>query len=465
MDAYGIKNIKENDLSFNYDKYYKQIALKLKSLKTEEERIKIKNISKEELNLSNDIEIDLEILKDSFIKLLLDKNSSKYLWILYSKYKDEENYLDKLSEILKKENSIIRGGTNTYKMNGWMAHTLYVYQIVNDNIANNKEIINFNGSEENKTQIKELNKLYNELDEDSKFILKIFALIHDIGVIEDIKYHPELGSKYVEKVLEEIGLTAQELKNNNIKVDLQNTIQILKVIIKYQILITSLSTEASDKYVEQAYRDLINNIPDIPNIKTNIPKILLIFAYGDIIAVDESLMNLEKYNRIKEGYYFFEAVTHNKIPERDKEKVSIERICDTVGKITYNQLSNSLDDILKKYKIDKNTFIQDMYNIKNMRYTGPLMKTLNNLELTIRIYYEIFEIIGVFENKEALKDYTIIFVPDKHENDFVEQFENNSFFKCAEIMRKTKENIVIFDKLKIQKGIDNDGKYIHISVI
>ena len=27
---------------------------------------------------------------------------------------------------------------------------------------------------------------------------------------------------------------------------------------------------------------------------------------------------LEKYNRIKEGYYFFESVTQNKIPVRDK---------------------------------------------------------------------------------------------------------------------------------------------------
>lgn len=192
---------------------------------------------------------------------------------------------------------------------------------------------------------------------------------------------------------------------------------------------------------------------------------MLIFAYGDIIAVDESLMDLGKYNRTKEGYYFFEAVTQNKIPTRDKEKVAIERICDMAGKITYEELKESLDNILKKYEIDKNTFIQDMYNIKIMRYTGPLMKTLNNIELTIKIYYEIFELIGKKEGKDSLEDYTIIFVPDKHENDFVEQFKNGNFFKCVEKMKETKEDETIYENIKIESGVDSEGKYLHIRVI
>lgn len=192
---------------------------------------------------------------------------------------------------------------------------------------------------------------------------------------------------------------------------------------------------------------------------------MLIFAYGDIIAVDERLMDLGKYNRIKEGYYFFEAVTQNKIPTRDKEKVAIERICDMAGKITYEELKESLDNILKKYEIDKNTFIQDMYNIKIMRYTGPLMKTLNNIELTIKIYYEIFELIGKKEGKDSLEDYTIIFVPDKHENDFVEQFKNGNFFKCVEKMKETKEDETIYENIKIENGVDAEGKYLHIRVI
>lgn len=192
---------------------------------------------------------------------------------------------------------------------------------------------------------------------------------------------------------------------------------------------------------------------------------MLIFAYGDIIAVDESLMNIEKYERLKEGYDFFEAVTQNRVPIRDKEKVAIQRICDTVGKITYIELKKSLDDILIKYRINKISFINDMYNIKLMRYTGPLMKTLNNLELSIKIYYELFELIRKIEDEESIKDYTIIFVPDKHENCFVEQFGNGKFFKCIEIMKQTNKNEALYENVKIDRGIDYEGKYLHIKII
>jgi len=465
MDIYGIKNISECAMKFYYDKHYKQVAVKLKSTKTEVERNEIKELEKKKLYDLNNIEVNLEELKENFINLILDKDSSKYLWILYSMYEDGENYIDKISDVLRRQNKVIRGGTNTYKMNGWMAHTLYVYQIVNNNIAKNVELPNFEGNVQNKIQIEELNKIYKELNNESKFVLKVYTLIHDIGVLDGVKDHDQNGMKYVEKVLEEIGLTKSELDKNNIKINFEDLIQTLKIVIKYHTLITSLSTEGSDKYVENSYRNLINAIPNVEFIRNNIPKILLILAYADIIAVDDSLLNEEKYNRIKEGYYFFESVTQNKIPIRNKEKVAIERICDTVGKIAYEDLKNSLDNILAKYGIDKSRFIQNMYNIKIMKFAGPLMKTVNNPELTIRIYHEIFDIICQTENKEALKDYTIIFVPDRHENDFVEQFENGNFFKCAKIMKETKENKVIYRNVKIEKGTCGEGMCLYISVI
>lgn len=465
MENYGIKNISGEAIRFSYDKYYRNLALKLKRAKTENEKNEIKELERKKLPNLNNIEIDIEKLEKEFINLIFDDNSSQLLWILYSKYQDGENYIDKISDILKRQNKVIRSGTNTYKINGWMTHTLYVYQIINNNISKNIELSNFNGDIKSKIQIQELNQIYNELNIESKILLKIYALIHDIGVLDGVQNHDENGMKYVEKVLEEIGLTEKELEKNNIKIRLQDFVQILKIVIKYHTLITSLSTEGSDKYVENSYRNLISAIPDVETIKNNIPRILLILAYADIIAVDDSLMNLEKYNRIKEGYYFFESVTQNKIPVRDKEKVAIERICDTVGKVTYESLKKLLDNILEKYSIDKSNFIEDMYNIKIMKFAGPLMKTVNNVELTIRIYSEIFGIISKTGGKEAIREYTIVFLPDKHENDFVEQFENGNFFKGAEIMKDTNEDEVIYRNIKIKKEINNDGKCLYISVI
>ena len=104
MDIYGIKNITNNELEFNYDSYYRELALALKKAETEEDRNKIRKSAREKQNLFlKNIEVDIEILKNNFVNLIADKNSSRYLWILYSKYEVEENYIDRISNILKQE--------------------------------------------------------------------------------------------------------------------------------------------------------------------------------------------------------------------------------------------------------------------------------------------------------------------------------------------------------------------------
>lgn len=466
MEILGIKNITDKQINFNYDKYYRNIGLKLKSKETEEEKKQIKEKSLKELNtLLSSIDININVLKDNFVNLILEDKSSKYLWILYSKYKGGENYIDKISNILKQENKVIRGGTNTYKMNGWMAHSLYVYQIVNYNIANNIEILNFNGDKNNIEQVKELHAIYNQLSKESKFLLKIFSLIHDIGVIEDVKFHDKLGSKYVEEVLKEIGINERILNKVNISIDIKELIKILQELIKYHTLITSLASESSDSYVEKEYKKLLAEVPRVNYVNKEIPKILILLAYGDVIAVDESLMDTEKYQRIKDCYNFFEQITKGKKVKRNKEKVAIERICDIIGESKVQKLESKFNYILEKCNINKTQFIEDMYNIKLMKYTGPLMKTLKDTELTIKIFYELFELIGNFEDKEELKNYTIIFIPDKHENDFVKQIKNNNFFKCIKEMKSIKKDEFTYKNINILKGNNLEGKYLYIRVV
>lgn len=466
MNIYGIKNITKKELEYDYDKYYKEIALKLKSIENKEEQNRFREEARKDFNLSlGNIQIDFKVLKQNFVNLLLDKNSAKLLWILYSKYDKNENYIDKLSSILKEENKIIRGGTNTYKMNGWMAHTIYAYQVSNYNIPNNKELINFNGNIENKKEIEELHDIYNTLSEDAKFILKIFCLIHDIGVIEDISTHDKRGTKFIPEVLSEIGLNEEKLKEFNIKLGMNDFIKILKTLVSYHTLISSLSTEGSDDFVESSYKSLLKTIPDVADIKKQIPEILFIMGCGDIIAVDELLMDPEKYKRTKECYIFFKEVAENKAHRRDKIKVSIERISDTVGYINFENLQMKIDDTLNKLNIDKESFIQNMYDIKLMRYTAPLMRTIRDFELTIKIYNELFKLISEFDGIEALKEYTIIFVPNRHEREFATQIKNGIFFKCINRMKTLKQRSCSYENISIELTNTDSNKVLSVKVI
>ena len=466
MNYIGIQNITEKELNFGYDRHYRETALSLKKAKTESKKNEIKNASKETLQkLLKNISIDINYIRSNFINLLLSKNSAQYLWILYSKYDSTENYLDKISTILKQENTVIRGGTNTYKVNGWMAHTLYVYQITNYNIPENIGLLNFNQSKENINQVNILNQIYKTLTNESKFILKIFALIHDIGVIEDITQHANIGIKYVEQVLEEIGLTQNILDKNNINLNLSDLITTLKILIKDHILITLLSAESNDKYVENKYKNLLQSLPELGKSRNDIPKILFLLAYADVIGVDKSLMNSEKFNRINDCYNFFKQITEGIPIKRDKEKVAIERICDMTGESNIQNLSTIFDSILEKQYINKAQFVEDMYNIKLMRFTGVLLKNLKDINFSIKIYYELFELLGELSEKNELTNYTITFLPDKHESLFIEQFKNGNFFKCINKMKKEKQNNCTYENVNIINGTDSDGKFLNIQII
>ncbi len=468
MNFYGIENITDDGINYDYDKKYREIAIKLKKEENENKKNELKRFEQEKLNdVLKNVKINEKILKKNFLNLLLDKNSSKYLWILYSIYDGEENYIDKISNILKQQNKVIRGGTNTYKMNGWMAHTLYVYQIVNDNIVNNREILNFKGNKEIIKEVNELHKIYETLSEDAKFLLKIFTLIHDIGVIESVAYHDKLGSKYVEKVLKELNIDQYILNKKGILLNIKEKdfIKTLEALIKYHTLITALSSECSDSYVEDSYKELLESIPENKNIKPYIPKILWLLSFADVIAVDESLMDTEKYNRIKDCYLFFEQITMGKSTNRNKRNVAIERICDMCGESKVQNLVNKFDDILAKNKINENQFVEDMYNIRYMRYTGPLMKRLKDIELSIKIYYKLFELIGNTEGKQELKNYMITFLPDKHEDCFVEQFKNGNFFKCVDEMKNRNLAECTYKNVNISKGTIEDGKFLHVKII
>ena len=46
-----------------------------------------------------------------------------------------------------------------------------------------------------------------------------------------------------------------------------------------------------------------------------------------------------------------------------------------------------------------------MFNMRLMRYTAPLMKNINDIELTIKIYNELFKLIKCLDGKDSLKEY------------------------------------------------------------
>ncbi len=463
MNFYGINIFDDKDFEFEYDKYYRKVALILRNIndskKLSEERINLRKNFSSKIN----IEVDTKVLKENFINILEDENSSRYLWLLYSKYNNDENYVDKISNILKQENKVFRGGINLYKLNGWMTHSLYVYQLVSYNVAQNKTIPNVDELYKSQEYVNEVHSVYLELTESAKFLLKVLALIHDIGVIEDVTYHDKTGCKYVDQVLKEIGITSKKLEK--FKISYEDFKTILEEIIKSHTIMSLLSGENSDECVENYFKEMLDGMPNIL-LKKEVSKIIYIFTFADIIAVNEILMDEEKFVRLKNAYLFFEEVMNNQEHKRNKEEVAIERICDMCGK-NYQEVAGKIDEILTKLQINKKQFLEDLYNVKWLHYTGPLMKTLNNLEISIHVFYEVMELIKEIDNKDSLREYIVTFVPNRPsiEYEFINTFKNNMFFDAINVAKENKSNLSIYEKIRIEKVENEYGKHLNISVM
>lgn len=311
--------------------------------------------------------------------------------------------------------------------------------------------------------VNELHEIYKELSDTGRFILKVLSLVHDIGVIEDVSYHDKIGYKYVDKVLTQIGITDDNIKEFNISYkDLKGFIE---ESIKYHTIMALLSGENSDECVEKHIKQMIEDMPN-HKVKKEIAKIMYIFTFADVTAVNEILLDEEKFQRLKNCYIFFEEIMSEKSHNRDKTKVALERICDMCGK-SYKEVECAIDGILSKLEIDKIQFMEDMYNIKWFHYTGPLMKTVSNLEISIKIFYKVTDLLKHIDKKDALNNYIITFVPSRPsiEYEFIEVFNNDKFFKCIEIAKSQKQDITVYEKVMIEKKEDEFGKHLNISIL
>lgn len=449
----------DNLLLYDYDKYNKQLGDKLKIIEDEEKLYRERAIERKEFhnNMNLDkIQINQLELKCKFCDILLLEDSSRYLWILNSKYTDntyQKSYLDVISEVFEKSNKVIRKGINTYKVNGWMTHVLYVYQIVNYNIANNIMLKNFEEDNQKSQYVKkyidELHQVYEKLDNTSRFILKLICLIHDIGVIESVKDHAICGKRYVNKVIEDIGITQQFLDVNNFNITFDNLIEILKNIIENHLMYSLLSEEASDKEIEKIYKDFIKKIPSHSIKLENISSIILLFTIADIIAVNENIFNNSKYELIKEAYVFFNEVIQNLPHNRKPQEVATKRICDFIGQIDEKSVQKSAEIIMRKLKIDIDKFWLNMFNIKRFYFWVGIFKELNDLEITIKILNALFDIIETKFNTKALENTTITWIPNNKEKQFIKSIKNNTFFECINVFKYINKNEYVTNENKM----------------
>lgn len=352
--------------------------------------------------------IDIKKIKKEVASLIIDERSFQIFWYLNAVEVSGHSVLDEFSPLFMETNKVTRGGINTYKLNGWMVHVLYVYQIVTYNIPYGIPPKSFSNDIIQNT-FSELEKVYKLLTPSFRVILKIYALIHDIGVVDGVQHHDVDGEKYVKQVLNDLELTDSFWRKYNFT--LQDAIAILQVLVANHTLINKISGEESDLSIKDRCDGIklkLKNTTKIINY-SNLAICYYLLGIADLIAVDDSLYTLKKYTLVYGSYQYLESIFVGRPIMRNKEEVALLRLSEMVHETTYNDIALDTRIILQKNNMDYSEFCEGLFWTYHIEYATAFLKPLCNLEYVILILSKLINYVRTFFGTEKLTHLNIIF--------------------------------------------------------
>lgn len=382
--------------------------------------------------------IETKKIRTDVATLLMHEMSYQIFWYLNAVEICGHSALDEFSSLFLKTNKVIRGGINTYKLSGWMVHVLYVYQIVTYNIPNGVPPKSFSNNIMQDTFL-ELKKVYKLLSPSFKVILKVYALIHDIGVVDGVQHHDVDGEKYVNQVLGDLGLTDLFWKQYDFT--FQDAVEILKVLVANHTLINKISAEDSDLSIKDrcdAIKAKLKNVTNIINY-SDLAICYYLLGVADLIAVDDSLYTQKKYNLVSSSYRYLESVFIGKSILRNEEEIALLRLGEMVHETTYKDIALDTRDILQKNNMSYPDFCEGLFLTYRIDYATAFLKPLDNLEYTILILAQLINYVKVFWGRDKLIYLKIVFDSAINNEKFKKAIEKGEF---ADLVAQLSRNIL-----------------------
>lgn len=383
------------------------------------------------------------IIKEQFFNIFIDDRGYIALWYLNAMRKNDISMLDTVSSLFEKANKITRGGINIYKQSGWMVHVLYVFQLISFNIPNEVLPTSFsNATTELKETFHIMNKLYWKMTKESRFILKILALIHDIGVIDGIQNHDRDGEKYVTTILSDLGITSRTLYDNNITFSFEFFIEVLKILVSNHTLINKISAEESDECIRDKCQVILERLSFFKDINSEIVQdiaaIFLLIGMADLIAIDDSLFTVQKFALARSSYGFLNKIFLGLPSNRNKEDVAMMRLHQMLPENIYTDLKKDSLDVLKQLSVNSEQFWSGLYQIYEFEYAIAFLKPLKNLESILFVLSKIIDLISSKQGIYSFNKCIVIFDSSMNLSNFLAAIENGEFKECIENMYNQK---------------------------
>lgn len=399
--------------------------------------------------LSNEYDFIMQY-KNEFANLFFEEDSYWLLWVCKCLYIGQNSILSILNEYIAKVCKITRGNLNTYKLNGWDVHILYVYQLVNYNfpkcIVPNAYSWNFEVNE----IFCHFHNIYQSLSSDAQFILRLGSFLHDIGVTMGVKDHEIKGMPLTEQYYCEIGINKSLLNQNSVNLEEIEIIEAIRAMVGNHQIINQISAEASDKFIYEKMNIIKKNFSFSERLIFLYNKyfvgMMSVLAISDMMAVDDSLLSKEKFQELKEAYVFLDHIVKYGNYKRDSKIYGLKRLI----ALLKDDLKQNADNIILNMLYNMNDkgaeIIDFLYNVKFMSYAMAAIKPLENIEKSVRLIETCMEIYKL--SSIPLKELVIKFDPD---------IDNK---KLNATLEQSAKSIVL--KKLIVYAINNEEKIIEI---
>lgn len=276
--------------------------------------------------------------------------------------------------------------------------------------------------------MKFIEEVYMKLSPKFKVIISVYALIHDIGVIDGVQRHDLDGEKYVEQILEDLELTEEFW--NQYSITFGEAIRILKVLVTNHTLINKISAEDSDRSIADRCTLIIKKLGNVAQSisLSDLATCYYLLGMADLIAVDDSLYTLKKYYLATNSYVYLESLFSGMPVARDLEQVALLRLGEMVNETTYSDIKNETKSILKQEDIDYHTFCEYLYQTYRLEYGTTYLKPLNSLKYTILSLYKLMSYVAKTFGTNKLSYLVIAFDATINFSKFKTAIEDGEYF-------------------------------------
>ena len=413
------------DNQFDFPVYYHEIGMQIKAGK---DAIGENSFDVTEMP-------DMGILKKNFPQYVCSPYAYKVFWMLNSIKRADHTLLDEFSRFFYEVNQVKRGGINTYKLSGWMVHVLYVFQLVTYNISNGIIPTSFQDKDVGKTFYK-LQEYYSAMTDTSKALLWIFALIHDIGVVDGVQHHDRDGEKYVNEALLELGL--DDSFWNLYGLSLSDATIVLQILVANHTLINKVSAEDSDRCIAEKCTLLCNKLEKVKNKidYSDLATCFFILGIADLIAVDDSLYTMKKFSLAESSFKYLSSIFSNSRVDRNEDEIAFLRLGEMVYEHVYKDLKKDTCVILEKYGYDFESFCKGLFNIYRIEYATAFLKPLQNLEYTVVVLASLLDFLLSSYGIDEIGKASIVFDSAIDNEKLKRSLENNEFISTVKLLTK-----------------------------